>query len=114
MCGKVTLTSMLHLPVSRQSYRREYWKVAVIFGACLETGIAYFETSFLPLSLALIVSLYSVLLQAWAHHEGLLGTADSRARASKLYQDCVDINPDNVHCWQVSGSWRFLITWIIH
>jgi hypothetical protein len=43
-----------------------------------------------------------LLLQAWAHQEALLGTDESRHRARKLYQRCIEVNPDSVHAWQVT------------
>ncbi len=43
-----------------------------------------------------------LLLQAWAHQEALLGTDESRHQARKLYQRCIEVNPDSVHAWQVT------------
>ncbi len=45
-----------------------------------------------------------LLLQAWAHQEALLGTDESRHRARRLYQRCIEVNPDSVHAWQVTLS----------
>ncbi|CAM6093634.1 unnamed protein product [Calypogeia fissa] len=42
-------------------------------------------------------------LQAWAHHEGRIGTFESRAQARKLYRECVDVDPNNEHSWQAWG-----------
>ena len=39
--------------------------------------------------------------QAWAHQESLLASKSSIDRARKLYQLCVEVNPESVHSWQV-------------
>lgn len=46
-------------------------------------------------------SSYTVLWQAWAHQESLLASKSSIDRARKLYQLCVEVNPESVHSWQV-------------